>query len=518
MKTLHILFFALALQSVELSCENSKSKNTEITAVFNEREHEASMHRWLNTTAEVVALLEKKSFRKIDFSNFMQTMLKAGVASVDAHSAFIPNFEEIAEATSGKFSGIGVSIISKANEDDHLLVVDILDDSPAQKAGLLAGDKIVEVAGEKLRGLSSDEVICRIKGPIGSKVKLKILRDKKPHEYDVKRDIIKEQSSYCYHFKDQNVYYFSLKMFTELAPQQMKTLLETANSGVCKGIILDLRSNPGGILEAAVDMASLFLPNGSPVVMTKDQQNVVSGSYSTKTEPILKSNLPIVILINNFTASASEILAGALRHYSAQETTENNLSVFIVGTSSFGKGSVQEVIPISNGCALKQTTMMYFLPDGTSIQAKGVAPDFVVKPKTIPEMELKWIDEFYGKESSLKHHVTADEITKVEKNKFPGFAHEIDKITQKKQAETEAKREKDTIKDENKQFDKKETTKKRSEDIALNVQIQAAVNLISVLDLGRKAYPEEVSTRNKALEFLKKHFLCDTPANVTRVE
>lgn len=518
MKTLKILAFLVLTQAYSLASDKNSSKQAEITTTFNEKEHEASMNRWLNTTAEVVALLEKKSFRKIDFSNFMQTMLKAGVASVDAHSAFIPNFEEVAEATSGKFSGVGISIISKPVEDDHLLVVDVLDDSPAQKSGLQAGDKIVEVSGEKLRGLSSDEVIGLIKGPIGTKVKLKILRDKKPLEYDVKRDIIKAQSSYCYHFKDQNIYYLSLKMFTELAPQQMKDLLETANAAGSKGIILDLRSNPGGILEVAVEMASLFLPRGSSVVMTKDHQNTITGQYATKTEPILKSNLPIVILINNFTASASEILAGALRHYSAQESAENNLSVFILGTPSFGKGSVQEVIPISNGCALKQTSMLYYLPDGTSIQSKGVEPDFLVKPKTIPEMELKWIDEFYGKETSLKHHISTDEVAKVEKGKFPGFAHEIDKITTKKQEEVAAKREKDNEKDEKKQFDKKETTKKRSEEIALNVQIQAAVNLISVLDLGRKAYPEEVTTRNKALEFIKKHLLCDTPANVVRVE
>lgn len=494
------------------------SKNTELTTVFNPKEHEAAVHRWLNTASEVITLVEKKSFRKVDISNMMQTMLKAGVASIDAHSTFIPNFEEVTETTSGKFSGVGISIISKPNEDEFLLVVDVIDDSPAQKAGLIAGDKIVEVAGEKLRGLSSDEVICKIKGPIGTKVKLKILRDKKPMEFEVKRDVIKDQSSHCYHFKDQNIYYFSLKMFTELAPQQMKKLLETANSKDCKGIILDLRSNPGGVLEAAVEMASLFLPKGSTVVLTKDHKGQVTGEYATKTEPVLTTNLPIVILINNFTASASEILAGALRHYSAQEKDGQNLSVFLVGTPSFGKGSVQEVIPISNGCAIKQTTMLYFLPDGTSIQAKGVTPDVLIKPKTIPEMELKWINEFYGKETSLKHHVTATEIEKLDKNQFPGFAHEIDKITQKKQAEAEAKLDKEKEKDEKLQFDKQETTKKRSEDIALNIQIQAAVNLISVLDLGRKAYPDEVSTRNKSLAFAKRHLLNDTPAIVTKIE
>lgn len=517
MKKTSVLSLVLALHAVSSFSFFGSQKKPDITTSFNPKEHEAAVHRWLNTASEVITLIEKKSFRKVDISNMMQTMLKAGVASIDAHSTFIPNFEEVAETTSGKFSGIGVSIISKANEDESLLVVDIINDSPAEKAGMLAGDKIVEVAGEKLRGLSSDEVIGKIKGQIGTKVSLKVLRDKKPLSFDVKRDVIKDQTSYCYHFKDQNIYYFSLKLFSELAPQQIKNLLETANSNNSKGIILDLRSNPGGVLESAVDMAGLFLPKGSTVVLTKDNKNQVTGEYTTKTDPILKNNLPIVILVNNFTASASEILAGALRHYAAQEGA-NNLSVFLVGTTTFGKGSVQEVIPISNGCALKETTMLYFLPDGTSIQARGVEPDFLVKPKTVPEMELKWIDEFYGKETSLKHHITAGEIDKLKKSEFPGFAHEIDKITQKKQAEVDAKHEKEKDSDGKPAFNKEESAKKRIDDIALNIQIQAAVNIISVLDLGKKAYPEEVSTRNKALAFIKKNLLSDTPATVTKIE
>ncbi len=483
---------------------------------FNEKEHEASMHRWLNTTAEVLSLIEKQSFRKVDFSSFMQTMLKAGVASIDAHSAFIPNFEEVSETTSGQFCGVGVSIIAKANEDDALQIVDVLDDSPAQKSGIIAGDKIVEVASEKLRGLSSDEVIAKIKGPIGTKVRLKVLRDKKPLEFEVKRDVIKEQSSHCYHFKDQNIYYFSLKMFTELAPQQMRKLLETANSNDCKGLILDLRSNPGGVLEAAVDIASLFLPKGSTVVITKDQNNNITGKYATKTDPVLKKNLPIVILINNFTASASEILGGALRHYSSQENS--NLSVFLVGTPTFGKGSVQKVIPISNGCALKQTTELYFLPNDSSIQAKGIQPDLLIKPKTIPEAELKWINEFYGKETSLKHHITAGEVEKLEKNEFPGFADKIDKEVQKKQAELETKQEKDREKDEKQQFNKQDLTKKRLEDIALNVQIQAGVHAISLIDLGKRAQDQELCSRESTLTFLKRHLMTDAPTNVSKIE
>ena len=502
--SLLILFFVMAPCMLM-----PKPKPPKLTTHFNERKHEAAVQKWLRTTSEVIALLEDRSFRHIDFSNFMQTMLKAGVASIDAHSAFIPNFEELAESLSGKFPGIGVSVLGKSNEDDHLLVVDVVDGSPAQKSGILGGDKIVEVGGEKLRGLSADEVVGKIKGKVGSTVRIKLIRDKRPLEFSVTREIIKDQSSCCYHFVEQNVYYLALKSFNEVAPKQMKGLVNKANKGDCKGIVLDLRSNPGGILEVAVEIAQLFIPKGSLVSQIKNRKNVVSKEFLTNEDPILTKKVPIMVLINNFTASAAEILAGTLQHYA--QKADAHLPVFVIGTQSFGKGSVQEVIPISNGCALKQTTDLYYLANGTTVQANGIKPDIVIKPKAIPEVELKWIDELYGKETSLKHHITPDEIKKREKGKFPGFAHEIDKVTAHHQREAEQKR-------TDKEKDGKTPIKSREDEIALNSQIQAAVNLINLYNLAAQATPKEVETREKTLSFFNRFYLSDTPVKIKKVD
>ena len=484
--------------------------------------------RWLKTTAETISLVEDRAFRNVDFSNFMQEALKAAVSSIDAHSAFIKNYEEITDATSGKFSGIGVSVISKPTEDDAMVIVDVLDGGPALSVGLKAGDKIVGINNEKLRGLSSDEVIHKMKGKRGTTVKLKILRDKTPLEFTVKRDIIKDQSSFCYHFPNQQVYYFGLKMFSENSTDQMRTLLIRAKKDkACNGIILDLRSNPGGVLEAGVDMASLFVPSGSTIVSTRDANNNLVKSYATSKDPIFNSNIPIFVLINNFTASASEILAGALRYHSASlsETNPNTPMVFLVGSETFGKGSVQEVIPLSNGCAIKITTMLYFLPDDTSIQETGVKPDLTVNPKSTPNKEMKWINELYGKEKSMKHHITAAEVDKVRKGETPELSSKVDEQQEKIRRELEARKEreedeiaKDPLKDEDDPEGKLSFTEKQERDVGSNHQIQACVNMINLLSLAKKYEPESVNTRNKALNYINQHYLTDADVTVRKIK
>jgi carboxyl-terminal processing protease len=462
-------------------------------------DHKKEIYPWLGTVAEVVSLIEKKAFRDIDFGDFIQEALKSAVPHVDAHSAFFSkkSYDETMESTSGKFSGIGVSIISKTPEDDTLIITDVIQSGPAEKAGIKGGDKIIEVAGEKLRGLATDEVINKLKGKVGTEVQVKIIRDKKPLEFTIKRDIIKDQTSSCYHMKDQNIYYLSLKIFNEPAAKQVSDLLKIANKGKIKGLILDLRRNPGGILDSAVDMASLFLPKKSLVVITKDNSGKVVEKYHTKTNPVLNSNIPIFILIDNFTASASEILAGCLQLYSQKlidtKSNRSKLMVFLVGTSSFGKGSVQEVIPISNGCALKLTTMLYYLPNDTSIQAKGIAPDFLVKPKLIPSEEIQWVEDLYGKESSLKHHITIEEV--------------------KTGVKTEEKKE-----NKSKNEPEKSWEERQQEAINKDVQIKASINLINLFDLARSFNPKLVDTREKALDFLKKNYLTDSPFEMQRIK
>jgi len=463
-------------------------------------EQEKEIFQWFRTISEVVHLISKKHYKEIDFPSFIQNALKAAVPNTDPHSSFFSkkSYQSAMESTSGEFSGIGVSIMSKAPEDDFLMIIDIIQGGPSDKAGLKGGDKIVEIDNESLKGLSSDEVINKLRGKIGTSVKIKIIREKKPLEFTVKRQMIKDQSLLCYNFKNQNVYYISLKIFAENTTQQTAKILKKANSQ-CKGIIIDLRRNPGGILDSAVDMASLFIEKGSLVVSTKDKNQAIISSYHTKTNHVLNSNIPIFILIDNFTASASEILAGCLQHYSEQN--QKNLSVFLVGTKTFGKGSVQEVIPISNGCALKITTMLYYLPNNISIQAKGIEPDFVVKPKTIPEKEIKWVKELYGEETALKHHITSEEAE--------------GKLTQPKKQPTS--------KEEDEENESKEEMAKNWEErhrkaIGQDVQIQACVNMINMLNIARQTAPTNVDTRQKALAFLKKNYLTDNEVELVQVK
>jgi carboxyl-terminal processing protease len=525
MKNINItLLFAFAATCYghETKISSTKKEKPELNST-------EQIYKWLKTTSEVVSIVEEKSFRNVDFSQFMQEALKAAVSSVDAHSAFIKNYEEISDSTSGKFSGIGVSIISKATEDDSMIIVDVLEDSPSQKAGLLAGDKIVAVEDEKLRGLSSDEVIHKMKGKRGTKVRLKIIRNKKPLEFTVERDIIKDQSSVCYHFPEQEVYYFGLKVFSENSTGQMRKLLEKAKKDKnCNGIVLDLRSNPGGVLEVGVEMAGLFLPKGSLVVSTRDNKGKPVKSYSTKKDPVFDKSLPIFVLINNFTASASEILAGAMGYHSSKSNDDKDQKspmVFIVGTESFGKGSVQEVIPVSNGGALKMTTMLYFLPDGNSIQDIGVKPDILVKPKSTPSKEMKWIHELYGKEKSIKHHITAQEAEKVGKGEKPELASKVDEREEKRKRELEIRKEKedeaidkDPLKDADDPDGKLSFQEKQERDIGSNSQIQACVNMITMLNFAKEQKPDSVSSKKKALTFLKKHYLTDEEVKVKKLK
>lgn len=497
------ILIILLILSTQLLNSNNKYKNKDLKHPLKDatreiKDNNKDIYSWFGTLSEVVSIIDKKAFRNVDFANFIQEALKAAVPYVDAHSAFFSkeSYKETMESTSGKFSGIGVSIISKAPEDDTLVIIDVIQSGPAAKIGLKGGDKIIQVNGEKLRGLSTDEVINKLKGKVGTEVNIKVIREKKPLEFKIKRDLIKDQTSLCYKIQDQNIYYLSLKIFNATAAKQIKDLLIKTNKGKAKGLILDLRRNPGGILNSAVDMASLFLPKKTLIVTTKDKTGKVNASYKTKNKPVLNSNIPIFILIDNFTASAAEILSGALQYYSKQlidpKTKKSKLMVFLVGTSTFGKGSVQEVIPISNGCALKLTTMLYFLPNNISIQAKGIIPDFLVKPKHIPADEMQWVQELYGKETSLNHHISIDEVTGT-KSKIKESI-----IKTKEQDKTWEEREKETI---NK-----------------DVQIKASINLINLFNIAKECNPKLTENRAKTLEFLNKNYISDKEINLEKVK
>ena len=488
------------------------------------KKSEKDIHKWFQTYSESVALIEDKAFRKVDFSRFIQDSLKSAVSQIDAHSAYFDkkSYKSIMESTKGEFSGIGISIISKSPDDDVLPIVDVIGKGPAEKAGLIPEDKIIEVEGERIKGLSTDEVINKLKGKIGTEVKVKVLRKKKSLKFKIKRDIIKDQTSLCFHFKKQGVYYLSLRTFNEVSSDQVSKILDIANEGKCKGLVLDLRRNPGGTLTSAIEVADLFLEKESTVVMTKDNKGKVLETYKTKNNPTLKNNVPIFILVDNFSASASEILAGALRCHSINEKTNNKLMVFLIGTPTFGKGSVQELIPLKNGAALKLTVSLYYLPDDTCIQPEGITPDFIINPKIIPEKEMKWINEFYGKETALKNHITKNEVEgkgedegkngKKGKSKNKSFWSRIFGSGQ-----SETKKKVSAPDDEDDEESKKNWEKQQIDNLVKDPQVQTSVNMICLLDVAKKNSPKLVKTRKKALEFLNKNFASDDLKDVEKI-
>ncbi len=497
---------------------------------------EQDIFKWFQTYSEVVSLVESKAFRPVDFSKFVQDSLRLAVSGIDAHCAFYTcdSYKEALESTSGEFSGIGVSIISKTPEDEALAIIDVIPQGPADVAGMHAGDKVIEVNNEKVRGLSTDEVVAKFKGKVGTIVEVKLIRDKKPLSFKVKRDIIKDQTSQCYYFAEQEVYFLSLKMFNEVSAEQISKLLVKANEGKCRGIVLDLRRNPGGTLDSAIEMAALFLSKGSLVTLTRDKKHQLVAEYKTNSDPLLKSDLPIFVLIDNFTASAAEILAGSLKYHSEQEHPGRSLMVFLLGTTTFGKGSVQELIPVKNGCALKLTTMLYYLPGDVSIQAEGIAPDFTVKPKMVPADEIKWINDLYGKETSLKHHITKDEVggkknptASVDKKneespkektflqRWFGAGETVDKPDAVSTAQVGLQKE--AVEGEE-PGSKKSFEEKQQESLAMDIQVQASINMIGLLDMAKKSNPEAVSSRKKAFEFLKSHYVTDDMPKIVKIQ
>jgi len=281
-----------------------------------------------------------------------------------------------------------------------------------------------------------------------------------------------------------------LTQFSENVAKSLEALLQRAHKDNCRGIIIDLRNNSGGLLDVAVDILGLFVPKGSVVVTTKNRQNAITEKYVTQRDPVSKQlTIPIIILVNNFTASAAEILAGCLKIYSekagaepTKKSTQQSLPVFLLGTKTFGKGSVQEVIPVSNDSAIKLTTSLYYLPNDTTIQGTGIQPDFVIERLFPASEQMSWISKVYGSEGALSNAIKPTDA--------------------KKESETSKK------KDEKKQSEKNWVDKSR-EALEQDNQFKTALSMINLYQLGRTSAPQEIVTRDKAVAFLSRQCSCD---------
>ncbi|WP_028325993.1 S41 family peptidase [Desulfatirhabdium butyrativorans] len=354
------------------------------------------MYKGLKLFSEVIELIEKNYVDPVDTKKLIEDAIQGMVHGLDPHSSLLSpdDYKELQMDTQGEFTGIGVSITLK---DGAVTVVSPIEGTPAYKAGIKAGDVLIRVGKEPVKALR--DAVNRIRGPKGTKVKITIVREgvAEPMEFEIMRDIIPIESVRSLELKPGYGYVW-VTNFRENTTQDLVNALEKMEKAKTplKGLILDLRNNPGGLLNQAVDVSDLFLEKGV-ILSIKGRQDKHAKVFTAKPSDV-KRNYPIVVLINGGSASASEIVAGAL---------QDHKRALILGTTSFGKGSVQNVEPLRDGYGLKLTIARYYTPSGRSIQAKGIEPDIVVK-YIPPSKEPAAAKERMPKEKDLENHLKAD--------------------------------------------------------------------------------------------------------------
>jgi len=354
-------------------------------------------YRQLKIFSDVLEHIEEGYVDTVDTKDLIQKAIKGMVDSLDPHSMYLPPdaYDLLKDDTKGEFSGIGIVITMKKG---LLTVVSPIEGTPAFKAGVEADDVIVKVDGEPTRDLSLGEIVKKIKGPKGTQVEITVVRKSEPEPIDFKitRNVIPVESVRSLFLKP-GYGYIRVYNFTEKTTDDFVETLEEMEKGEngIKGLVVDLRDNPGGLLPQAISISDLFLEQGTILSIKgrfEDQNNV----YAAEPDDV-KRNYPMVVLINGGSASASEIVAGAL---------QDHKRALILGTTSFGKGSVQTVKPLQDGSGLKLTIARYYTPSGHSIQAKGITPDIVLKKKILDDVGDD-VDEQYYKEKDLKNHLEA---------------------------------------------------------------------------------------------------------------
>ena len=341
------------------------------------RKNEESFYKELELFTNVVSIIKNNYVSEVKAKPLIYGALRGMLSSLDPYSQFMnPDFhKEIQIETEGKFGGLGIVITIK---ETFLTVVSPLEGTPADRAGIKPGDKIVKIDDELIRGITIMDAAKKLRGKKGTSVKLEIVREKSPKllKFTIVRDIIKIKSIKNAHFiPDTKIGYIRIVEFQKRTANDLRTSLQKLEKEGLKGLILDLRNNPGGLLDSAIDVADEFIKENKLVVYTEGRSPKEKRNYYSKRAPILPGEVPLVILINKGSASASEIVVGAVQDWERGT---------ILGTTSFGKGSVQNVIPLPDGSALKLTIAKYYTPKGVCIEGKGIKPDIIVE---LPELK-----------------------------------------------------------------------------------------------------------------------------------
>jgi carboxyl-terminal processing protease len=334
----------------------------------------------LRLFTEVLSIVQNQYVDDVPPKDLIYSAIKGTLRGLDPHSSFLDpdSLKEMQVETSGSFGGLGIEITLR---DDILTVVSPIDGTPASRAGLQPGDRIIKIDGLTTKDMQLSDAVKRMRGKPGSKVTITVAREgwTEPKDFEIQREVIHVQSVRTQDL-GEGIGYIRLRQFQEQTPHDLDVALDKLAKGGMKALVLDLRNNPGGLLTAAVEVSEKFLEDGKLVVYTEGRvrnQNMRFSAHAKK--PYTK--LPMVVIVNNGSASASEIVAGALQDWNRAK---------VVGTQSFGKGSVQTIIPLSDGAGLRLTTAKYFTPKGRSIQGKGITPDVVAEiPKEVKEAAAK---------------------------------------------------------------------------------------------------------------------------------
>jgi len=361
-KNIFIGFFLIVILLIgsRMSFSGNKSNDNDL------------LYKQVELFSDTLAVIQKEYVDQTKIKDLIYGALKGMLASLDPHSQFMDpdTYNELKVDTQGKFGGLGIEITIK---DGLLTVITPIEDTPAWKAGIKAGDRIVKINDDLTRDMTLTDAVKKMRGKLAETVNLTVLREneKKLLEFKIVRDIIKIKDIKHVQILENGIGYIRLVEFRENTLQELNNALSALSKQKMQALILDLRNNPGGLLDVAVKITGRFLVPNKLIAYTKGRQKDQDLEFFSDSKNAIL-DLPLAILINEGSASGSEIVAGALQDYKR---------AIIIGTKSFGKGSVQTVIPLGDGSALRLTTSHYFTPSGKIIHGKGILPDILVQNK-----------------------------------------------------------------------------------------------------------------------------------------
>ena len=377
-------------------------------------------YKQLNLFGDVFQRVQEQYVEEITDKELIESAISGMLQSLDPHSSYLSpeSYKDMQVKTKGAFGGLGIEITM---EDGFVKVVSPIDDTPAANAGMKSGDLIIGIDGESIKGLTINAAVSKLRGPVKSKVTITVVReDKDPFEIEIIRDIIKIRS--VKHEIINNIGYVRLTTFSDTTTSGMEKSVKEIKKELgdkFQGLILDLRNNPGGLLNQSISVTDSFLNQGE-IVSTQGRKSDDTSRIFAKKGDIIDGK-PLIVLINSGSASASEIVAGALKDHAR---------AIIVGTRSFGKGSVQSIIPLAGNGAMRLTTARYYTPSGVSIQAKGIEPDIKVEAG-ITELKKEKIEN--RREENLRGALDKkDNKTKAKENEKPKISP-VEKLLQDNQ-------------------------------------------------------------------------------------